>query len=788
MSLENVGLGGVLTFDEKAAVSGMKNAGSAADKFVGQFGAITNVAKEVGAGMGQMAGAVGSFGVAALPATAILGAGTNIAIDFEKQMSAVGAVSQASAEDMARLTKTAKQFGASTAFSATQAGQGLELLALGGFSTQESIDALGPTLSAAAADGIELAQAADVVSSTLKALDLPATEAQRAADVLAKVSGTTSTSILGLGEAMKYAAPEAHTMGISLETTAAVLGLVADAGLKGSIGGTAFTSALVKLAKPSKQGSEYLQKLGISFTKTADGGLDVIDVFKQVDAKTRGISDVMERAAVVNEIFGERGSKAFTAMQTAIRSGKADTLVEDLKNAKGYAEQMAKTRMDNFAGSVEQLKGAIEGFALETAGQFLGPAKESIQMYGDVISNIVMVLQELNSEEGLTDATAEKAGSTIVQIAKGIKEGIDTIIDAWRYVRTEVTGFISQFVGGQSGAMIEQFSKIATIIFVVAGAIAPVLIALAGVALFISSVVVPAFAGIGTVIGAIFSAPVLAAIAVVVGGFMLIRQDGESLTETFQRIVDGIVAGFNWVMETAINPFVAGFQFIPNVFDFVLEKFNEFSFTMRTIFSDIIGAIMQAAKALAPFFRVLFTFIGNIVGVIVQGIGLAFTTMFDIVSGIMTNVRNLVLSVVESVVNFIKNIAYGVGYVADAIGLDWGRAMKDFGEGEFHVQVGVERGMTPAKQIAEDAVDTAVSQELIDQANNDMLAMQVGKAVADNMPKEINVESKVCVDGKTVAKATAKHKQEIQERAGFKATPWQRRALVEHGAAPVGGA
>ena len=309
MSLENVGLGGVLTFDEKAAVSGRTNAGSAADKFVGQFGAITNVAKEVGAGMGQMAGAVGSFGVAALPATAILGAGTNIAIDFEKQMSAVGAVSQASAEDMARLTKTAKQFGASTAFSATQAGQGLELLALGGFSTQESIDALGPTLSAAAADGIELAQAADVVSSTLKALDLPATEAQRAADVLAKVSGTTSTSILGLGEAMKYAAPEAHTMGISLETTAAVLGLVADAGLKGSIGGTAFTSALVKLAKPSKQGSEYLQKLGISFTKTADGGLDVIDVFKQVDAKTRGISDVMERAAVVNEIFGERGSR-----------------------------------------------------------------------------------------------------------------------------------------------------------------------------------------------------------------------------------------------------------------------------------------------------------------------------------------------------------------------------------------------------------------------------------------------------------------------------------------------
>jgi TP901 family phage tail tape measure protein len=788
VSLENVGLGGVLSFDEKAAVAGMKSAGSAADKFVGQFSAITDVAKSVGSGMGQVAGAVGSFGVAALPATAIIGAGTKVAVDFEKEMSAVGAVSQASATEMAQLTKVAKQQGATTAFSATQAAEGLELLALGGFSAKESIDALPAVLSAAAADGIELSQAADVVSSTLKALDLPATEAGRAADVLAMTSGKTSTSILGLGEAMKYAAPEAHTMGITLETTAGVLGLVADAGLKGSIGGTAFTSALVKLAKPSKQGAEYIQQLGISMTKTADGGLDIIDVFKQIDNKTKGVSDVMQRAAIINEIFGERGSKAFTAMQTAIRSGKADSLVEELKNAKGYAEQMAKTRMDNFAGSIEQLTGAIEGFALETAGRFLGPAKESVDMYADVISNIVLVLQELNTEEGLTGNTADKAGGTLTAIAKGIKEGLDFIIDGWRFLREQVVGFISQFVGGQAPQMLEQFSKIATIMFVVAGAVAPIIVALGGVALFISSVILPAFTAIGGVIGAVFSAPVLAAVAIVIGGFMLIRNEGESVGQTFQRIVDGIVAGFNWVMDTAVNPFIEGFQWVPNVFKFVLEKFDEFAFNMRTIFGDIIGGIIQAAKALAPFFKVLFTFIGNIVGVIVQGIGLAFTTMFDIVTDIMQKVRALVLSVVESIVNFIKNLAWGLGFIADAVGLDWGKKMKEFGEGEFHVQAGVERGLKPEKQVSDSGVSAAEMAELDKQAQNDLLAMQVGKAVGDNMPKEINVESKVCVDGKTIATATAKHKQELADRAGFKATPWQRRAMAEHGAAPVGGA
>lgn len=787
MSLENVGLGGVLSFDEKAAVSGMKSAGSAADKFSGQFSAITNVAKQVGAGMSQMAGVMGGVGVAALPATVAVGAGMNIAIDFEKQMSAVGAVTQASAEDMARLEKTAKQYGASTSFSATQAAQGLELLALGGFSTQESIDALGPTLSAAAADGIELSQAAEIVSSTLKALDLPATDAGRAADVLAMVSGKTATSILDMGEAMKYAAPEARTLGIDLETTAGFLGLVADAGLKGSVGGTAFTSALVKLAKPSKKGSELIEKLGISFTKTQDGGLDVIDVFKQIDEKTKGITDVMERASIVNELFGERGSKAFTAMQTAIKSGKADSLVEELRHAQGYAEKMAKTRLNNFAGAVEQLTGALEGFALETAGSFLEVGKESIQMYTDMISNVVLVLQELNSEQGLTDVTAHNAGTTLVAIAKGIKEGIDIIIGAWRAMRQEVTEFIANFAGNQSSEMVQQFTKIATVIFLVAAAVAPVLIALTGVVLFITSYVIPAFTTIGSIIGAVFSWPVLAAIALVVAGFMVFRRSGESIGETFGRLVDNIVAGFDWVMTNAVDPFIAGFEYVPNTFDFVSKKFFEFTEAMHDNFADVIGAIMQALDVLRPYFKFIFTFLGNIVAVIVAGIGLAFTTMFDMIQASMQNMRAIVLSVVESIINFIKNIAFGIGYVADAIGLDWGAKLKEFGEGEFRVKVGAdERGM-PAKKIAEAGIDAAELKALDEQAKNDALAMAVGDAVGANMPKEINVESKVCVDGKTVAKATAKHKQELSERAGFKATPWQRRALAEHGAAPVGG-
>lgn len=790
MALENVGLGGVLTFDEKAAVAGMRNAGGAADKFTGQFGAITNVAKTVGEGLGQLGAAMGKLGLAAAPATLAFGVGFKQAADFEKQMSAVGAVSQATAADMAILEQTAKKYGATTAFSATEAGQGMEFLSRAGFSVREQVAALGPVLNAASADGIDLATSADIISNTLKGIGLPATEAARAVDVLALASAKTNTNMTELGEAMRYASPQAKTLGIDLETTTAILGAAADAGLKGSIGGSSFTQALIKLSKPTKEGAALLEKFHISMTKTKTGGLDMVDVFKQIHSNVQGVGDVMERARIIEELFGVRGMKAFTSVETAIDTGKIDTLVGQLQDAHGAAERMAATRLDNFTGSVTLLKSAIEGFSLETAGKFLDVAKESIQGYTQGISDVVLVLQELNSEQGLTEKTATEMGPTIVGIAKGIKEGIDTVIEAWHYMRDIIVVTIKQFTGGQSGEMVQSFTKIATIIFLVTAALAPVLVALGGIVLFITSVVVPAFAAIGTVIGAVFSAPVLGAVALVAGAFMLIRNEGESVGETFQRVVDSIVAGFDWIVTSAIEPFISGFQWVPNVFDFVLEKFNDFVFAMHNIFGDLIGAIMQAAQALAPFFQVLWTFIGNIVGVAVAGIGLAFTVVLDVIQGVMTTVKNIIVSVVESVVNFIKQLSFGLGYVGEALGFDWGAKLQNFGTNEFHVQAGTgERGLKgpPEKQLAEQGVSKAELAQLDKEAQNELLAMQVGKAVGDNMPKEINVESKVCVDGKTVAKATAKHKQELSERAGFKATPWQRRALVEHGAAPVGG-
>lgn len=796
MALENVGIGGVLKFDERQAVRGMTRAGRIADRFRGQFNGIVSAAAGVGRGIGMAVGSMRSLGVAAIPLTIAMGASVNTAQSFEKQMSAVEAVSQATAEEMAMLTAEAKKQGATTAFSAIEAGQGLENLARAGFTVTEQIAALGPTLNAAAADGIDLATASDIVSNTLKGLALPATDAARVADVLALASAKTNTNMVGLGEAMKFAAPQAKTLGISLETTTALLGAAADAGLRGTIGGTSFTQALVKLTKPSKAGAALLEKFNVKMTKTADGGLDVVDVFSQINKGLSGINDVTERAAAQTEIFGIRGQKAFAAAATAIDTGKLGTLVEQLNNAEGAAERMAKTRLDNLAGAFTLLRSAAEGFALETAGAFIGPMTEGVKGFTENLSNIVLVLQELNSEEGLTVETSRKAGSTLVAVAKGILSGIEAVRSAWEDLRESIAFTLRNFTGSQSTETITQFTKIATVIGIVTASVAPLLIALGGVGFFVSSVIVPAFGAIGTIASAAFT-PLLVTLGVASIALAGLRDRGISFGDVMAMVMSNIKGAFDFVMENAIRPFMDGFSFFPNIIGFVWESVKTFASDMVLTFFHTIQAVSQAFQALAPLIQPVFIFIGNVVGFVATGIGLAFSGALNVVSFIVKSIAGLVIMLVEGTVNKLKTMARHAGDVAGFLGLDIAKDLKEFGAGEFRVRLENPQGFsvperldTPtdrAQQLAEAEAQRQAQGMIFTPGNIEDIASAVGDAVGAKMPSELNVNSKVCVDGKTIAKSTEKHRQEINERAGFKATPWQRRSALEHGAAPVGG-
>lgn len=215
-----------------------------------------------------------AFDVGVQAATAFAGAVTGIAsaavavgAPFEAQMSSVQAITMATDQELAALTEKAKEMGATTAFSATEAGEAMEYMAMAGWKTEQMIDGIDGIMNLAAASGEDLATTSDIVTDALTAFGMQAAESARFADILAAASSNANTNVSMLGESFKYCAPLAGSLGFSAEDTAIALSLMANSGVKASMAGTSFRSAITNLVKPTDNMAAMMDRLGISVTK-----------------------------------------------------------------------------------------------------------------------------------------------------------------------------------------------------------------------------------------------------------------------------------------------------------------------------------------------------------------------------------------------------------------------------------------------------------------------------------------------------------------------------------------
>src|SRR6185369_8733684 len=216
MSLENIGIGGVLSFNGSQAVAGMGSATAATAKLADKQTTLSIAAEKVGGAFSAIGGFAAKAGLALSPVTAAFGFAENYAMKFEKAMSGVKAVAGATSGEMAQLTLAAKKFGAKSTFDPVEVAGGMEELARAGFDAKETLAAIPGVLAAAAAEGMPLAQATEIVAQTLRGMGMAADQSGRVADVLALASAKTNASISGLGESMKYAAAQSKIMGIDL--------------------------------------------------------------------------------------------------------------------------------------------------------------------------------------------------------------------------------------------------------------------------------------------------------------------------------------------------------------------------------------------------------------------------------------------------------------------------------------------------------------------------------------------------------------------------------------------
>ena len=321
--------------------------------------------KKTGKNVGTF-GSAAKFGLAgiAIALGGVATAAVKTQAEFEAAMSKVKALTGETGAAFGQMTEKAKELGRTTPHSATAAAEGMQFLAMAGFDANQIMDSIGGTLDLASAAGIELGRSADIVSNQLSQFGLTAKDTDKVVDQLAKTTTSHNTNMEQMAEAMKFLGPTAKALKIPMSEASAVVGIMGDNGLQGSIATRALGTSLVKLAKPTKSMKEEMTRLGVEFFNAKGEFVGVAGLVEQLQGAFKGMTDKQKQAAL-STLFGNEAIQEFNIL-LGTGSEQLREYTKEIKNSDGAANEMATTMEDNLAGDFKKLKSALEGLLLGT--------------------------------------------------------------------------------------------------------------------------------------------------------------------------------------------------------------------------------------------------------------------------------------------------------------------------------------------------------------------------------------------------------------------------------------
>lgn len=435
----------------------------------------------------------------------IVGLGTaavKVAADFEAGMSKVEAISGATKEELGKLSEKAREMGAKTKFSATEAAEAYSYMAMAGWKTKDMLNGIEPIMKLAGATGEELATTSDIVTDALTAFGMTSKDTQEMVDVLAATANNANTNVSMLGESFTYVAPVAGSMGYSIQDVSLALGLMANAGIKASNSGTALRSTISRMAAPTKQVREAMDALGLTITNSDGTMRDFKSVMMDMrgafgptkistDELTKGLAELEEAFAagemtesefdsaqkkLMESAYGTSGAlKAQYAAAIAGKTGMSGLLAivnasdsdwnklsDSITNAEGAANRMYETAQNNLQGQLTVLKSTIESIGI-SFGQKLTPYVKKATEY------IQSMADKFNS---LTD----EQQNTIIKIG-AIVAAAGPAIFIFGKIVASIGGVVTMI--GKVGMAFRNFGSLAGILASPAGIVIGVLAALA---------------------------------------------------------------------------------------------------------------------------------------------------------------------------------------------------------------------------------------------------------------------------------------------------------------------
>lgn len=419
-----------------------------------------------------------------LPLAGVGAAALKAGTDFESAMSQVAATMGTTTDKIQDLSKFAQHMGATTAFSATQAAEGLNVLAQSGLTAEEQMQALPEVLNLAAAGNLSLADSSTYVVGTLKGFGKGMDEAKRVTDLVAKGATMANTDVRGLGTALSSSSATAKSYGQNMDSVTLSLLRLAEQNITGEEAATALNRAMMDLYTPTSTAKKALDELGVSVYDAQGNARDFNDVVDELNGKLSGMSEE-ERNAYKNTIFTTYGLQAFNKM-TVSSTEKVNDFKEGLKNANDSALKQAQTQLDNLKGDITLFKSALEGAGIVISNVLIPNIRNFIQW----LTNLVTKFNELSEEQqnfivkvGLVIAAigpvllilskVATAVSRTITVFKTFKTTIEAVKTSIDLVKAGYAGLATQMGGipqiianlstGFSGALLPILSVVAVI-------------------------------------------------------------------------------------------------------------------------------------------------------------------------------------------------------------------------------------------------------------------------------------------------------------------------------------
>lgn len=289
-------------------------------------------------------------------------------MNFDTQMSDTRSVLGLGKDDakMAALRQQARDIGGSTAFSPMDVARTQTVLAKSGYSADDILNSTEATVNLSLAAKVDIAQSADIVSNMQSAFDIPTKEVGRVSDVMTKAFNSSNTNLVELGEAMKYVAPIANAAGASIEDTAAMLGVLAKAGIRGSMAGTGASAAFSRLQAPRGQAPMALQELGVTTRDKKGNMLPIQKILSDIDHSfKKNKLGTAQQAEYLKVIFGEEAMKGAISLVQAAGNGELEQRRKGLVNSKGSSAAVAAVQTDNLDGDLKNMQSAFEDLQIE---------------------------------------------------------------------------------------------------------------------------------------------------------------------------------------------------------------------------------------------------------------------------------------------------------------------------------------------------------------------------------------------------------------------------------------